>query len=96
MLPLHTDPIRDDPAVPLAVRWNRIARAGPLALQRDALGPGLASGSNLRADPGKPGQSPETSFAIAISRETVIGSAASRNSAMDACSPWNFTAASSV
>ena len=33
-----------------------------------------------------------TSFAIAISREMVIGSAASRNSAMDACSPWYFTA----
>ena len=41
-------------------------------------------------------QSPLTSFAIETSCEMLIGSATLRNSAREACCPWNFTASSSV
>ncbi len=79
------------------------ASAAVRAIAPSAGPPSAALRPEIRAPPpnrkgqsGEPGQSPETSFAIATSRETVIGPAASRNSARDACSPWCFTAASSV
>ena len=67
------------------------------ALPSDHGPPTAPTGAGMdREERANPDQSPETSFAIVTSCEMLIGSATLRNSAMQACSPWNFTASSSV